>query len=53
MELFVPDSNGTIIPHNQVSSTVNNNYNLSIAGGSNNNDNVLSALRLASALYGA
>ena len=53
MELFVPDSNGTIIPHSQVSSTINNSYNVSIAGGSNNGDNVLSALRLASALYGA
>jgi TP901 family phage tail tape measure protein len=53
MELFVPDSNGTIIPNNQTSNIVNNNYNLSVVGNGDNGGDAMAALRLASALYGA
>lgn len=51
-ELFVPNSNGQIVPSNQISSNTTNNYTVNLAGGGNAGSDIMASLRLVTALYG-
>lgn len=51
-ELFVPNSNGQIVPSNQISNNTTNNYTVNLAGGGNAGSDIMASLRLVTALYG-